>query len=404
MRAVFIFVLVLVLSMAAGPLAAADFKSGDFTVVSLPLSNDLYITGSKVLVTKPVAGDLLAAGGSIIVNGAVGADVMAAGGSVILNGPVGDDLRAAGGDITLAANVNGDVLLFGGSVTIPSGVVVKGDAIVGGGKVQIGGTIRGNLKVHAGTVDFSGVVQGNARFYADEQITLNGSVRGDTTFAAGRAVLGKDAGFGKNVVYWRQDGEMDFGEVPVTGQVRFAPELRRERHRGTGIGKDNVFRRGLAAAFGAFFFGTLLSGLLAIVLGVLLFKRTFREAGEVLHRTFWKGLGTGVLTYILLPVVAVIAMFTLIGLPVGLFLLLLFAFSLVFGKVIAATAFAAWMERRQVAHWGSGKLMLAAGGFFILLKLVGMVPFLGWVLVLLSVFAGYGALVAALLENRRHAV
>ena len=401
MRPVLFTAIVLACLGLSAPLPAANFQSGDFTVVSLPFSNDLYITGGKVLVTKPVAGDLLAAGGSVLVNGPVGADLMAAGGSLIFNGTVGDDLRAAGGDITLASSVNGDVLLYGGSVTIPSGVVIKGDAIVGAGTLHLGGTIRGDLRVDAGTVDFSGDVQGDARFYVDDRINLNGSVKGDTTFAAGKAVLGKDAGFGRNIVYWTQDGEMDFGQTPVTGQVRFAPELKSEKRHGAGLRQEHMIRRGLAAAFGAFFFGTLLSGILVIVIGILLFKGTFREAGEILHQTFWKGLGTGILAYLLLPVAAVIAILTLIGLPVGLLLLLLFVFSLVFGKVIASMAFAAWMERRRVAQWSSGRLVLAAIGFFIMLKLVGLVPFLGWVVVLLSIFAGYGALVSALLEKRR---
>ena len=94
-------------------------------------------------------------------------------------------------------------------------------------------------------------------------------------------------------------------------------------------------------------------------------------------------------------------MFTLIGIPVGLLIMALFLFSVIFGRVIAAMAFAAWMERRRVAQWSTGRLMLASIGFFILFKLLNLIPFLGWVIVLLATFAGYGALVISLADKRR---
>lgn len=380
---------------------AAHHQKGDLPVVSLPFSNDLYIAGGNVVVTESAAGDLLAAGGSVIINGPVGADLMVAGGSVIVNSDVGDDLRAAGGDITLASRIGGDVLVYGGSVTIPTGVVVEGDAIVGAGTLHLGGTIRGDLKVDGGTVNFSGTVLGNAEFYADEQISLNGRIEGDTSFAASDVILGQNASFGGKVDYWTQDGEMDFSAIPVAGVAQYNPELKRQKHHGSKSGQEGAVRKVIAAAFGTIFVGTLLSGILAIVLGILLFKGTLREAGEILHLHFWKGFGIGLFTYVILPITAVIIMFTLIGIPVGLLVMVLFLFSVIFGRVIAAMVFAAWMERRQVAQWNTGRLMLASMGFFILFKLVNLVPFLGWIIVLLATFAGYGALVVSVAEKSR---
>ena len=256
---------------------AAEHQSDDPSVVSLPFSNDLYIAGGNVVVTDPIAGDLIAAGGSVIINSPVGADLMAAGGSLIINSAVGDDLRAAGGDITVSCDIGGDVMIFGGSVTIPSGVTVKGDAIVASGTLHLGGTVRGNLRFDGGTVNFSGVVQGNARFYAEEQISLNGRIDGDTSFAGHVVALGQNAGFGGDIDYWTPDGEMDFGSIPVAGTAQYNPKLQRSKPHPEG-----TVRRGIAAAFGAIFFGTVLSGILTIILGVLLFKGTFREAGEIL--------------------------------------------------------------------------------------------------------------------------
>jgi cytoskeletal protein CcmA (bactofilin family) len=376
-------------------------QTDNITVVSLPFNNDLYIAGGSIVVTEKVDGDLLAAGGSLVVNAPIGADLQAAGGTVIINDAVGDDIRAVGGEVTLASSVGGDVLIYGGSVTIPAGVEVKGDAILGSGTLHLGGTVHGNLRVDAGTANFSGTVLGDAQFYGDDQVKISGQVDGDTVFAAREVILGPNAAFRGDVVYWSSDGEIDFGQVPVAGNILFDPELEREEPRGVSHGKEIVSPKGIAAVFSVFFFGTLLSGILAIAVGTILFRRTVREAGDVLHLSFWKGFGVGILTYLLLPVAAVIAMLTLVGIPIGLVLLTLFLFSLFFGRVITAMVFAAWVERRKTAQWSLGRLMLAAMGLFLVLKLAALVPFLGWFIVLLATLAGYGALVVALLESRK---
>ena len=401
MRRIIAFLIALVFCCPVPALSRANFDVGDLAVVSLPFGNDLYIAGGKVVVTETVAGDLLAAGGSLIINGPVGADLQAVGGNLIVNGPVGDDLRVAGGDITLVSRVGGDVVIYGGSVTIPDGVVVEGDVIIRSGALHLGGTIMGDLRVDASVVDFSGTVKGNAKFIGDEKIRLSGRVEGQSLAAAPELVLGPGAGFGEDIVYWRKDGQMDFGRAPIGGQARFSPELKRDETHGQHPFKERTVRRGLEAVFSLFFLGTLLSGTLVIALCVALFPKVFREAGEILHETFLKSLGVGILTYLLLPVSAVIAMVTLVGIPVGLVLAVLFGLSVIFGRVITAIVFAAWIERRRADQWSSGRLMIAGMGVYTVIKLVGLVPFLGWVLVLLTTLTGYGALVAVLVSRRQ---
>lgn len=336
----------------------------------------------------------------MIVNNTVGADLQAAGGSLIINAPIQDDLRAAGGDVILSSTVGGDLVVFGGNVTIPDGVIVQGDAVIGAGNIHLGGEVRGNLKVHAGALDLTGTVGGDAEIYASQRVSLNGIIDGNAVFAGQQTSLGPHAQFNKDVSYWSPEGEMDFGGVVTGGQVSYDPKLAKKLHHYPSMPAQKTVKRGIAGAFGGYFILTLLSGIAVIILSTLLLKGPFRRAGEELHRSFWKSTGIGVLILILLPVIGFLSFVTIIGIPVGLFFMALFAFSILFGRVIAAIAFAAWLERRRITEWSTGRLMLVSIGLYAAIKVVSIVPFFGWLAVLFAVLAGYGALVMAFWSER----
>lgn len=375
---------------------ALGSEGNEMAVVSLPIGNDLYMTGGQIVVTEPVTGDLMAVGGSLILNGSVGEDLQIAGGSLLVNSPVTDDLRAAGGDVIVSTSVGGDLVVFGGNVTIPAGAVVEGDAVIGAGNLNLGGTVRGNLTVNCGSMDFSGNVSGNAKMSFTDSARLNGDIEGETVFTGQKVSLGPDARFGSDVSYWRPEGEMDFGQAAVAGQVSFDPKLKGRKHHYSTLPSSKSVRKGMLSAMGGFFLLSLLSGIIVIIASILIFKGVFRQAGEILHRSYWQSTGIGLLVLILLPVMGMLALATIIGIPVGLLFLALFFFSVLFGRVVAAMTFAAWLERRKFSEWSTGRLLLVSVGLFTAIKLVSIIPFIGWVAVLFVVCAGFGALVTRL--------
>ena len=63
-------------------------------------------------------------------------------------------------------------------------------------------------------------------------------------------------------------------------------------------------------------------------------------------------------------------------------------------------AFAAWLERRKVDEWTTGRLLLVSLGLYAVIKLIALVPFIGWLAVSLAVVAGYGALLLGMFRMR----
>ena len=180
--------LVAFLSVAvSGAALAAEFAADETYRIAEGeiVDDDLYITATEIYIDGAVKGDLFAAAQYIEIGptGAVEGDLWAAAASIVIQGAVQDDLRAAGNGIELSGAVGDDAFLAAGGgpadfptgtgpQTIPPGVRVTGeiggDAYVAAGGAEITGSIDGDFSGAAGTLDLAGSIGGDADISADE--------------------------------------------------------------------------------------------------------------------------------------------------------------------------------------------------------------------------------------------
>ncbi len=379
--------LILVIFVIISPSIAATLKSGDTTLISIPVADDAYIAGGKVVVSEQVNGDAVISGGSLLVNGEVVQDLTIAGGSIVINGPVGDDLRAAGGDITISESVEDDLIIAGGSITIDSGVTVGGDVIAAGGQIILAGTVEGNVKAAGGEIIFTGTVQGNSDMRAVKNLEQNGDIQGKAVFSAPTVIIGQDMKFGGDVEYWQKEGEIDFTTIPVGGTVVFNNDLRLDD-------KFDFSRRGAAGLFGAWFLYSILSGALIILIFTLAFGGWINVVTGKLRNTFWPNCGRGFLYFAAAPFIGILLCITIIGAPVGIFLLFMYIVSIYIAILFTSVVLAKWIEIKRKTEWRNSTFFLVSLGLFILLKLLMFVPILGWFTVIILACAAFGALLS----------
>jgi hypothetical protein len=138
----------------------------------------------------------------------------------------------------------------------------------------------------------------------------------------------------------------------------------------------------------------------SLILGLLLGLLAPRAAAAV-DAAAARGIGPvilwGLVLLIGLPIVAAIAMVTLVGLPLGIGLLL--ALGLIYG--IGYTV-GAWILGRRVASRASPILAFLVG--WGILRLVALVPVLGWLVSLAAIVVGLGAIAVAGSRARRRDV
>ncbi len=354
-------------------------------VVTQPVADDLYMAGEEVLVDAPIRGDLVAAAGTVIVRDSIYEDLTLAGGDVIINGWIGDDVLALGGNIRLRQFVQGDVLVLGGEVRLDKASLVQQDLVILGGDVRVAGNIAGDVVVWGGEVVLDGECGRNLKVKGGE-VTINGTVRGTASLAAEAITLGPEAQLYGDVRYWVPEEELapNFAAVLTGATARYDPTLNLNRT----FAWLNWSPPGFSVAL-----AYLLAVVLMIVLIQWLFPHPLQQAGEALRDDFMRAFGYGVLYLISVPLVIGLLFISLIGIPPGLFVLFLYAFSLAFGLIIASAVAAHALRDRYAYHWGKGMLIFVSFVIFSILRILTFVPFVGLFLSVVVVGACFGALI-----------
>lgn len=127
-------------------------------------------------------------------------------------------------------------------------------------------------------------------------------------------------------------------------------------------------------------------------LGLLIFAGgAYNEAGrDFRNRALTSGL-IGVLFLILFPIVAAIFAATVVGIPLALAVLMLVPLIFVLGYATAALGLANVLLNwtGTLVPWGWSLMFLIVGA--ILIALVSLIPYAGWIIILIALVIGIGA-------------
>jgi hypothetical protein len=353
---------------------------GNNVVISQPVYEDLYVAGGNITINASIHGDLIIAGGTVIINDTITNDILLAGGNVTFNGFVGDDIRCAGGNIHISKNVIGDVVIAGGEVAIDKGVTIGG-LITAGGNITIDGDVNGEIKGGFGNLMLNGNVAKDIDCRGGK-ITVNGTVGGKSILAARDIVIGNNAAFNGDVRYWNKTGTVDFKQSLKNGKATYDPSLR--------IKSGRWYYMGSATILGLLWY--LGMALVMILIIQYLFSATMKKAADTFFNSTLKSLGLGFLYFIVVPVAAIVAMVTIIGLPAGLLLLFGYFILILLAISITSVVMANWFNNRNNYKWNFWRMAFAAFGIFIVLRLTSMIPFAGWLILIVTVCIAFGAI------------
>jgi hypothetical protein len=366
-RAASIIVLgLLTLGAAVLPALAAERPEVGETIIKRGrIASDLYAFGGGVDVGADVNGDLIAGGGLVTISHRVQGDLIVGAGSVTVGGLVEKGVRAAGGSVTIAGRVGRNVNVAGGSITITPEAVVSGSAQLVGGEVRVAGIIGRKLRVAGAVVVLAGEVAGNVEVVAQEiEVLPTARIKG-------------------KLVYWSPRPARIDPQATISGRITHnLPELPSRIAR-TGTALVTVSRTSFMAGL----------TLIAVAL-FLVFPRFTVLASRTVGTDPLKSLGIGLLLFAAIPVLAILIMITILGIPLGLLIFLGFSIALLLGFVlvafylgdVGAQAFMGRRSRERVVRVAF--LILALG----ILLLARQIPVIGAVLIVITVILGLGAM------------
>jgi cytoskeletal protein CcmA (bactofilin family) len=262
-----------------------------------------------------------------------------------------------------SASAATDHVVITGGVVVPPGQTA-GDVIVLDGTVRIAGHVTGDVVSVAGPV------------------RVSGRVDGDLIAVSDRAFLGSTA---------RVGGDLRYGdESPVLARgARVDGKVSNEDW------DDSLNGWGWVSVL-AWWVAVSVSTLIVGVLLVWLAPRALYAAERAVQERLGATVGWGVLIAIGVPVLAIVALVTLVGIPFGIALLLA-----AIPVLLVAYATAAWIVGRRVLRNRSASLWAALFAGWGILRLLALIPIAGELVGLAATVVGLGALAVALWRARR---
>lgn len=370
-----VLILSILALVIAVPTYAQDFSNLDDkndVVHLLPdetVNKDYSAAGGTVTIDGTINGDAYLFGGNVEVNGKIDGDLIAAGGNIVVKGEVTQNIRAAGGNITINGKVGRNVSIASGNVRLEGNDPVMGNVWLASGQATITKPVQKDLNSSGGN------------------LYLNSLVGGSVNGRAGELTLGRNLKVNGDLTYNAPASAQLHPEATVSGKINYTPspkEVDTQRFIGT-------------LTRGAFYFSLYNSVVLFLISWLLwhLFPIFSRNVVTNISSKPLKSTLVGLLTFVSTPVLFVLLLITIIGIPLA-FLLVLALFILTY---IGYGYIASWIGQRLLANFGyndSVPSSIITGVIFLLVA--SLIPIVSVIVSILAALVGTGALLATKFE------
>jgi cytoskeletal protein CcmA (bactofilin family) len=358
------------LSSAAFAQAPAPAPNAHETTIA----GDYFGAGSNLAPGAAVEGDAFIAGGQVLLQAPVAGDAVLSGGSVSISAPVGDDLYASGASVSLESTVTGTARLAGNDVETSATSHVIGKATIAGRSVRVLGKVGQQLAVFG------------------DKVYIDGAVGGNITVASRSLEVGPNARIGGKLTY-RGPSEVVVNPAAVISGGMNHPDFEFDADF-MPIPRVAAWIIGIAFTSGLLFLG---------MIGIMFAPVATSRVSMLVRSRQFASLGAGLAMILCLPLLAVLLMITVVGIPLAFVLMMLWPVMLIFGYlcgVMSVTDAIAGTSPRKLPGIGLRILLLALG-------LAGMlascwVPVIGWVLGALLTIAGVGAMTLQAVGGRAY--
>ena len=350
--------------------AAADLRQGNDVTVGPgeTVNDDIYVGAGTISISGTVNGNVIAGGGTITVSGNIPRDLILGGGTITVTGHVGGSIIAAGGNITVNAPVAQDIVVAGGMIDVGSGATVGRDLVVAGGTATVSAPVARRVQMAAGNLTLKNKVGGDVRGQVDHLKLDGAQIAGNLDYTSNNSV------------------ELVNGASVAGATTRHTPIDR-------GGGAGNGFLGWLRALIGILALGLIL---------IFLLPGLSTRAIDIERAQPWASLGIGAAILVITPIVALVVFIVGIFLGfwwLGLLLIPLWILALAIGYVVSGFL----LGRLIFAQLGWGRyhdaLALLAGLF--VLAVVGIIPVIGWLIGLVALILGAGALALVVTQRVR---
>lgn len=301
--------------------------------------------------------------------------------AVVEEGVTVNGLDVVSGTVVVRGTVDGDLSGVAGNVVIADTGVVTGDVSVATGSLDIAGTVEGSVSAGTGSAILAETGSVGEDFQVGAgTVTIDGVISGDATAGGDTITLGSTAEIGGELRY---DGVL----TQQSGSVVGGPIVEDDSIGGYGpVGVSGVSLPSIGWLDTVY--GLLANLLLGAVLLLVLPEFSNRVARRGAERTGRSAL-VGLLLLIGVPIGLILVAITVVGIPLALFGMFVFAFAVWSGVVYGEYTAGRWLVGRfqnEPSRW------VALGLGLVLFSILGALPMVGGLFTFAATLVGFGAL------------
>jgi hypothetical protein len=340
------------------------------------ISGNLYTAGSNITIDGKVNGDVFCGAQTVIINGSVAGDVICAGQSININGEVGGSIRIAGNSLNINSKVGHGVMAAGASIILSKGSEVGWDILIGGAIVDIRGKINGDLHGGAANVTIAGNIGKDVKLMLNRNPKMkNNGINFDNNNGL---VITKEAVIGGNLIYTDNlDAKIDTG-AKIKGEVSHnlpKPVEKKQTMAFWAWGKIITF------------FAALVIGLVLITIG----KKQIIDLCKIMTEKIWPSIGWGAVVLFIGPILVIILLITIIGIPLALISFAFWLMAIYIAKIMAGIFIGQHFINKVMPKQKDSLIWAMIIGIFILYLIIS-IPVIGGFISFLAVLWGLGGI------------
>ena len=301
--------------------SASEFRKGPSVEVreGETIKGDIFLAGDRVRIEGTVDGDAYVFSHDATVNGHVTGDVIGFVQTLRVSGKVDGNIRAAVNTLTVSGSVGKNALIFAEYANLDST-----------------GKVDGSMTAFAESLNVEGKLGRDILTFA-KHTGVSGSVGGGIQAKGGTMSIGATGEVGGPVRFEGENPPDISSGAKLASPVQYTKWEHRPMYRDTHY---YVWRVIWTAAF--------------VLFGMVLFLLAPKFAEETVSAAEMYGapIGLGVLVFFAVPIAAVIACITVVGIPLGILTMSFWILMLCTAEIIVGTVVGNWILGRAKDTWG----------------------------------------------------
>ncbi len=359
-------------------LFSAEKEDNEIDVVVLPstvvVNNDYFVTGRIVEISGTVNGDLYVLGGQVFIDGTVNGDVLVAAGSVEVSGNVSNNIRMLAGQALITGYIGRSLTGVVATIDLSPSATIGRNAVIVSGNADVEAHIARNLRLYSSSVRISDRIGGGVLAYVG-QLRLTSKVVIDGSLE-----------------YWSNKNALIDPNAVVKGGVTHHPSFFYD------LMNNKIFNW---LKIGSKFAGLVMNFFYSFIIGLIMlryFPQRIERTIKMLNTKPAQSAVAGIVLIFLLPIIMLVMIITILGVPFALTLLSLTIVGFYTAKLLSILWLATHLFRRF--EFKRHKKLYFAFSLIVYFTL-SLVPYLGTVVTSAALILGIGGAVLGKIEKEK---